>query len=194
MQYANNHKIENYIVAKDVIYAMTKQVKSNATTAILKPHTVNKPIWFADYDMGRDGYAYHDMVSADYHLDDGTSWIDWNSGNHYRNDGVDIGHIDQIPYVGWTEAGEWLQYTLDISEAGNYTMRIKSASKESGGMLNIEVNGTIVKDKVQLPTTQASDSWETITIEGIPLTQGKAVIRFHIVKEGSDLLEWGIMM
>ena len=193
MEYANNHKIENCVVAKDVIYAMTEQVKSNATKPF-KPHAVNKPIWFADYDMGRDGYAYYDMVSADYHLDDGTDWIDWNSGNHYRNDGVDIGHVKETPYVGWTEAGEWMQYTLDIPKAGNYKMSIKSASKGSGGILNIEVNGAIVKDKVQLPSTQTSDSWETITTEGIPLPQGKAVIRFHIVKEGSDLLDWIVMM
>jgi hypothetical protein len=193
MGYAENHKIEHNTVGRDVIYAMTKQVTSNVTQPFVK-HRVDKPILFADYDMGREGFAYHDKVYADYHMSEGGSWTDWNSGNYYRNDGVDIGHIDQIPYVGWTEAGEWMQYTLDIPKAGNYRMRIKSAAKELGGALNIEVNGSIVKENIQLPTTQATDSWETITTEGIPLLQGKAVIRFHIVKEGSDLLEWGIMM
>ena len=71
-------------------------------------------------------------------------------------------------------------------------MTINSAAKDAGGILNIEVNGNIVKENVQLPSTQAADSWETITIEGIPLAQGETVIRFHIVKGGSNLLDWSI--
>ena len=191
MQYADNHKIENSIVAQDVLYAMTEQVKTNDTKPF-KKHNLDKAIWFVDYDMGRDGYAYYDIVSGDYHLDDGTDWIDWNSGNYYRNDGVDISHFNNIPYVGWTEAGEWMQYTLHIPKAGNYNVVINSSAKDAGGVLTIEVNGNIVQENIQLPTTQASDKWEPTTIKGIDLPQGEVTVRFHVVKEGSNLLEWSI--
>lgn len=189
MQYADNHKIENCIMAKDVLYAMTDQVKSKDTKPF-KRHSSNQAIWFADYDMGRDEYAYYDIVSGDYHLDDGTNWIDWNSGNTYRNDGVDIGIFNERPYVGWIEASEWMQYTLDISGAGNYSMNIKSAAKDAGSIINIEVNGVIVKENIQLPLTKGFDIWESLTVEEINLPQGEVTVRFHIVKEGSNLLEW----
>ena len=192
MQYAENHKIENCVLAKDVLYAMTEQVKSNATKPF-KLHLLDRPIWFADYDMGRDGYAYYDTVSGGYHLDDGTDWIDWNSGNYYRNDGVDIGQFEEIPYVGWTEAGEWMQYTLSIPEAGNYNMTINSAAKDAGGALKIEVNGITVKENVQLPTTQALDKWQPITVEGMDLPLGEVIVKFHIVKEGSSLLDFSLI-
>ena len=191
MKYADNHKIENCIVAKDVIYAMTESVKTNATKPF-KNHSLGQAIWFADYDMGRDGYAYHDLVSGDYHLDDGTDWVDWNSGNYYRNDGVDIGHFHEVPYVGWTEAGEWIQHTLNIPVQGDYNMAINSAALDQGGVLHIEVNGIIVKENIKLPTTQGSGNWQTTNIKGIDLPQGKVIFRFHIVKEGSNLQEWSI--
>ncbi len=192
MQYADNHKIEHCVLAKDVLYAMTEQVKSNATKPF-KEHDPDHAIWFADYDMGRDGYAYYDTVSGDYHLDDGTDWIDWNSGNYYRNDGVDIGQFEEIPYVGWTEAGEWMQYTLSIPKAGNYNMTINSAAKDAGGVLKIEVNGIVVKENIQLPTTQALDKWQPITVEGMDLPLGQVIVQFHIVKEGSSLLDFTLI-
>ena len=192
MQYADNHKIENCIVAKDVLYAMTESVKTNDTKPF-KQHSFDQSISFADYDMGRDGYAYYDSVSADYHLDDETDWIDWNSGNYYGNDGVDISHFNNIPYVGWTEAGEWMQYTLHTPKAGNYNMMINSSAKDAGGVLTIEVNGSIVQENIQLPTTQASDKWESTTLQGIDLPQGEATVKFHIVKEGSNLLDFSLM-
>lgn len=186
MGYADQHKIENTSVAKDVIFAMIGQRKINETRPF-KKHLINQNIWFADYDMGRDGYAYYDKVSADYHLTEGGSWIDWNSGGFYRNDGVDIGQYDQTPYVGWTEAGEWLQYTLHDVVAGKYILTLSTAAKTKGGILKIEVNGKIIKQGVQLPDTKAWDNWESIAVENVHLPQGDVTLRIHIEKEGSKL-------
>ena len=85
-----------------------------------------------------------------------------------------------------------MQYTLHIPKADNYNMIINSSAKDAGGVLTIEVNGNIVKENIQLPTTQASDKWESTAIQGIDLPQGEVTVRFHVVKEGSNLLEWSI--
>ena len=192
MGYADNHKLENCIVSKDVLYAMTKQVKSNDTQPFGN-HTVNQAILFADYDMGRDGYAYYDIVSGDYHLDDGTDWIDWNSGNHYRNDGVDIGNFDGRPYVSWTEAGEWMQYTIKVPETGNYRLMISSSAKETGGILKLEVDGNMVDEKLVLPVTKALANWETYTSKPVELSEGEVKIKIHIEREGSNLMEFTLV-
>lgn len=186
MGYADQHKIENTTVARDVIFAMIGQKKINETKPF-KKHGINQKIWFADYDMGRDGYAYFDKVSADYHLTHGGSWIDWNSGNFYRNDGVDIGQFDQIPYVGWTEAGEWLQYTLNDVKAGKYTLTISTAAKSKGGLLKIEVNGKMLAQGIQLPDTKGWDHWEPINVQEMELPHGTIKLRFYIEREGSIL-------
>ena len=38
----------------------------------------------------------------------------------YRNDGVDIFEIENLLFVGNTEEGEWLKYTIQVNEDGVY--------------------------------------------------------------------------
>ena len=83
-----------------------------------------------------------------------------------------------------------MQYTLVIDKTGKYDLIINSGAKGAGGILKIEINGLIVEEKVQLPTTQVSGKWQPITLEGLQLPQGEVIVKFHIVKEGSDLRDF----
>ncbi|MGB0838155.1 MAG: cellulase family glycosylhydrolase [Flavobacteriaceae bacterium] len=122
MAYAEAHKFENNVKAPDVVYAMI-HAQDSLQTKPIKKHDVVSGILFADYDLGRDGQAYHDTVSSDYHASDGGDWTVWNLGQSYRNDGVDI-YLDAQgrPEVGSVEKGEWLQYTFDIEVSGAYLL------------------------------------------------------------------------
>lgn len=186
MQYAENHKFENCEVAKDVLYAMTEQTNIYKTKPF-KEHTLKSNILCADYDMGREGYAYHDNVSGDYHIDGGGSWIDWNTGNFYRNDGVDIGNDNEAPYVGWTEAGEWLQYTIDVPNGGVFDIEINSSSEKTAGAISIAINGSIIKNNLLLPLTNGWTNWQFTTIENINLFEGENVLKIIFNTGGSNL-------
>jgi hypothetical protein len=188
MQYAENHKFEHCEVAKDVLYAMTEQTNVYKTKPF-KEHTINSAILCADYDMGREGYAYHDTVSGDYHIDSGGSWIDWNTGNFYRNDGVDIGNDNGTPYVGWTEAGEWLQYTIDVPNGGTFDIEIISASEKTAGTITIVINGNIITNNFLLPYTNGWTNWQATTVENVNLFEGENVLKIIFNTEGSNLLD-----
>ena len=57
-------------------------------------------------------------------------------GGVYRNDGVDIEYNgnEGISYnIGWTEAGEWLGYTIEDVSPGTYDIDIRVAG--FGGIL-----------------------------------------------------------
>jgi hypothetical protein len=162
------------------------------STKPFKQHTINSTILCADYDMGRDGYAYHDTVSGDYHVDGGNR-TGWNNGTFYRNDGVDIGNDNGKPYVGWTDDGEWMQYTIDIPKTGLFDLEIRTASEEISGAITIEVNDEVFKDKIELPLTHGKTNWQVSKIENIKLPNGKIKLRFLIVKGGSNLLEFKIV-
>ncbi len=188
MQYAENHKFEHCVAAKDVLYAMINQTNSYQTKPF-KEHTLKESILCADYDMGRDGYSYHDTVSGDYHVDGGGSWIDWNNGNFYRNDGVDIGAHNGTPYVGWTEAGEWLQYTIDVPNSGTFDVEIQSASEKTAGSLSFEVNGNIITNNIKLPETNGLYNWETTKIGNVNLFEGENVLKIRVNEGNSNLLD-----
>ena len=87
-------------------------------------------IYAVDYDLGVNGAAYYDMDTANYRISSGKESMG-NRGRMYRNDGVDI-YEDSLQkgkwYVGHTEDGEWLQYTLDVLDAGNYNLKIAASA------------------------------------------------------------------
>jgi hypothetical protein len=58
-----------------------------------------------------------------------------NTGNSYRNDDVDIEATSDAGggfNVGWTAAGEWLEYEINLS-AGLYAVTTRVASEASSG-------------------------------------------------------------
>ena len=186
MDYSEAHKIENNTVAPDVIYSLIHNVDTEATKAF-KTHSYNKWVAFVDYDLGRDGFAYHDQLSQNIH-DGETRWSVWNEGRQYRNDGVDIGSSEDGYYVGWTDSGEWLQYTLQVEESGVYDLQLRTAGE--AGLITIEINNEVVAESISLPN---SKNWSESTIEGIELLQGEVQIRFNILEGGPHLKAFGFM-
>src|SRR5207244_9013837 len=77
------------------------------------PAAVPGKIQTEDFNTGGEGIAYHDGDAA-------------NNGGQYRtNEGVDIettGDTGGGYDVGWTAAGEWMKYTVNVANAGSYNI------------------------------------------------------------------------
>src|SRR5690606_24085165 len=74
------------------------------------------------YDEGGDGISYSDTTHG-------------NSGGYIRSDNVDIWVSSDLGggyMVGATNAGEWLEYTVNVAAAGTYTINLRVATAETG--------------------------------------------------------------
>ncbi len=104
-----------------------------------------------------------------------------NKGATYRNNtDVDIGTTNDggaTPYVGWTRAGEWLKYTVNVATAGTYSLQTRLAQIGTGGRFHVEVGTSYVSGPITVPNTGAWDAWQTITTPGIQLPAGVTTIR-----------------
>lgn len=178
IDYSNAHKTENTTIAYDVIYAMLNN-RDTTQTQPFKNHQIGEWIQLVDYDLGRDGHAYHDEVSENIHTGD-VRFRAWNNGNHYRNDGVDIGMNEDDFYVSWTKPGEWLQFTLNIPEEASYTLHVQSASSASFGTLDIFINDKKPDNQILLPITKSEHDWKESIIKDVKLPSGEVAIRFEI--------------
>ena len=187
MELAEQTKCENNMVHRDVIDAMIRQPFSNETI----PFKANKisdgtVIYAVDYDLGVNGAAYYDMDTANYRISTGKESTG-NRGRTYRNDGVDI-YEDSIQkgsfYVGHTEDGEWLQYSIDVLEAGNYTLKISVSAGNSGSALSVSNDSGQGQQALSIPSTGGNNSWEIITAKNIPMKKGVNHIRIYIEKGG----------
>ena len=129
-----------------------------------------------DFDEGENTIAYSDNDDAN------------NGSNEYRKSGVDIDKNGSGGWVvGWTNAGEWIQYTVKVEEEQLMLWTARVASGTSGSGFSIRMGNTDLTGVINVPQT-ASNSWNTYTeIKGrtkVPMPAGTYNIRIEI--EGSS--------
>lgn len=192
MQLAEDLKLENNRFHPSVVDAMIRQPHSEEAIPFkLHPITSGDTsvIYPTDFDMGRHGIAYSDKEVENTTGNAGGQA--WNLGFAYRNDGVDIeASEDEMSNgynVGWTEDGEWLQFTVQVEEAGHYDLQIRTASISTTGKLLMTANGIPISQIVSLPNTGGYQNWQTTTIENVPLNTGTNRIRLEIITGGFNL-------
>jgi len=188
LEMATYAKLENAIIHHDVIDAIFRQPHTTAT----KPFKANKItsgtiINAVDYDLGRNGYAYFDTDTADYHVSTG-KYGKGNNGHVYRNDGVDIAKDSAAYnsyYVTDIEKGEWLQYTLKSTAPGTYTAKLKVAAAADDGKITLKVNGAA--QPINVPATGGFKKWKVIELKNIHLKAGVNKVRVYVDMGGFNL-------
>lgn len=171
--YYSNTKIDNQTVA----WSYTENYPSSSSMIMLATPKGAIPgtIEAEDYNAGGEGIAYHDTDSV-------------NNGGVYRNDGVDIQSNTPAGYsVGWTEAGEWLEYTVEVETAGNYNIELVTTSLDTEGSLHIEFDGQDVTGIIPIPVTGGWQNKSSVFVNGIDLTEGGHVMRIAIDSPGFNM-------
>jgi len=137
------------------------------------PHAIPGKIEFEEYDEGGNGSAYYDLSA-------GTS-VD-PAPNFRTDEDVDIETCEDTGggyNLGWTEVGEWTEYTVNVEAAGTYTMELRIASDGAGKNLTVESDGKEIAGNISIPSTGGWQTWETVT-ETVELQAGEQVLRFTI--------------
>ncbi|MEO1381673.1 MAG: glycosyl hydrolase [Bacteroidota bacterium] len=107
-----------------------------------------------------------------------------NNGDFREEENVDATELNgEGATVGWISAGEWLEYTVEVQQAGYYDFSIRYASgnNQGGGPIHLESDGKIITPNINLSYTGDWDNWQTRTVSDVPLKSGKQVLRvfFH---------------
>ncbi len=130
---------------------------------------------FTRYDQGGEGIAYHDAE-------------DENIGNaNYRtSEGVDFIRLNTTGTlfgVSYTESGEWIQFSVNVAEAGTYTATVRYATLDTTNVISILPNGLPGAQGVKLPSTNSDGNiyadYEDYSFD-IDLEAGEQKIRFYI--------------
>jgi hypothetical protein len=131
-----------------------------------QPHAIPGPVEAEDFDLGGEGVAYHDCDST-------------NSGGAYRPaDAVDIETATEGGYdVGWMCAGEWMEYSVDVLQAGPYLIEARVASQSTGGQFHLEFDGEDKTGDIVVPVTGGWQSWATVAATA-DLAAGEQIMRF----------------
>jgi aryl-phospho-beta-D-glucosidase BglC (GH1 family) len=189
MKIAENYKIENVTVKKDVIDAMFRQVSTNDTKSY-KKHFIPGKIFATEYDLGTNEHAYLDKDFVNYKVDTGHS-EEWNKGNSMRNDGVDIlpnkDTYSNGYQVSFIEDGEWLLFTTEVSEQKVFKVAIRYSSANSEGKLHLETENGNKSESILLPATGSDDNWKTIILPQVSINFATNKIRVLFERGGFNL-------
>lgn len=169
-------RFENNVFHKDVIDALFRAPHSDRSVPY-REHLVTAEggtIAAVDFDMGRNGVAYHDLTPANHHISDGGERVVWNPAMTYRNDGVDLGEdADGGLFVAQMQAGEWLKYTITAARAGSYDLELDTAGK---GRASLKLNG----ERIDEADTDAG-------FRGLMLLEGRNMLVIGAEIGGFDL-------
>jgi hypothetical protein len=175
------------------------------------PQKIPGKVYCAYYDVGGEGVAYHDNTPQNL----GSGALNPANGtylNEFRmKEGVDTSYVkfhdgiddnpyslvkppEKMLYVGWTEPGEWFKLTVDVAEAGVYTVDLLYTSHQ-GGSIALELNGKRLSEPVKIVSTfNAADSldwrqwhhWNVMKdVARVRLPKGVSVLTVRVLSEGN---------
>ena len=160
-----------YYKVNAVNYSGTSPM-STETSAIPGPWPVPGIVQAENFDIGGEGVGYHNDVN--------TNW-----GGFYRtNEAVAIEQCQDLGGgfdVGYTGANKWIAYTVDVAQAGSYTVTFR-VSGFGGGPIHIEdAAGNNLTGEVSTPSFNGWQSWGNVSAT-LNLPAGVQTLKF--VEEG----------
>lgn len=189
-----NIQFANCIKQHDVVDAITRMV-NDASPVPFKGTRISLPgtVYAGDFDLGKNGIAYNDQVYQKIPY----NGEGWNNGYSYRNDGVDVQASQDATgngvNVGWIVDQEWMNYSVNVTQAGSYTVQFRVANGDARkiGALSLKVDGVVV-GSISVPLTGDWQTWTTVTMQGnISLTAGNHTIQVACTsRNGGGNLSW----
>ena len=144
-------------------------VQPPTPSAAFTAHTIPGLIQVEDFDNGGKSVAYWNGATsngggANYRPGE-TVYIETSSDT---GGGYDVGN---------PQPGDWLNYTVNIASAGAYTFNARIANGVGGGVFHVAVDGQRATPNISVPETGGYQTWQTLSIPGVRLPQGKHVIQ-----------------
>lgn len=134
--------------------------------------TLPGKIEMEDYDLGGQGIAYYDKDVE-------------NQGEVYRNEGVDIVTVDSLSEskgyaIGYTQEGEWMEYSIVTKKSAPYFYKAHVASGLDFSSFILMVDGKQVADTVKIPQTENWNTYTTVDGKTSTIESGEHILRVRI--------------
>ena len=91
--------------------------------------------------------------------------------------------------IGYTDAGDYAEYLIYISDSGNYNLNTRTAAQSNAGKIEFELinnQGTQSLSIIDLPITGGWQSWQTTSTQTV-LNTGIYTLKMKVLKSGFNL-------
>lgn len=133
----------------------------------------------ANFDFGGEGYAFHDYDASN------------RANSNYRSSNGDTpGSAVDVEgngvNLGYTNPGEWLLYTVDVQDAGEYYADVSLSANGNNGKFHLEIDDVNVTGTIVVPNNGSWGNWRWHPSPApvINMTEGRHKLKFYF--EGAD--------
>ena len=153
-------------------------------TAVNVPGTIEAE----NYDEGGQGIGYSDTEEENRAETAG-------SATYRDDDGIDVEVGGAQTNIGYTNAGEWTNYTVEVTETGAYNIEfvVASGSADGGKSIRLETIApltgdiTVLGETGDFANTGGWGTYTTVSISGVTLTAGTKTLRANFTGGGTNL-------
>jgi len=92
--------------------------------------------------------------------------------------------------VGWIDAGDWMEYLVQVPTTGSYNIEYRVASAPGGGSVSLAQNGANLST-TNIPNTGGWQTWTTVSTT-VSLTAGVQTIRLTAASGGWNINWWSV--
>lgn len=129
-----------------------------------------------NFDQGGQGISYNETTDENF------------AGGNYRPDAPTVDTSEQV--VGWFDTGEWLEYTINVAQAGDHTFTMSAARDGNGGDFSLSLaDGASLTGVQTFGDTGGWASQQTRSYT-VDLPAGEQVIRLNKHGGGGINIDW----
>jgi len=92
--------------------------------------------------------------------------------------------------ISYVDAGDWMDYTVNVQTAGTYTAEFRVSSPYEGTQLQL-VKGAAVLTTITVPNTGGWQNWQTATAS-VNLNAGSQTLRIYAPTNGWNINWWSL--
>ena len=159
-----------YVYDSDLDYDSETYVEAYGGTPFGEAHAVPGRVEAEDFDEGAMNVAYFESDSK------------LAEGGYRDSHEVDVradGSASGGYYIGDVQPGEWMCYTIDVQEAGTYTIDTYIVKGDgSEGHFYFEVDGRVASRDISMPLGNWTDFSQKATASDIQLTEGIHILKY----------------
>jgi len=139
-----------------------------------------------DFDVmgtGKGNITYKDGDTEDHGAES-------NGGKSYREGGVDIYKSGDNYALGYTQAGEWVEYSVNVKADGDYYVTAHVASGNETSAFELLLDDKELVKSTTVPKT--GEDWETykdLSLGKVTLSKGEHILRLSITSDYANI-DW----
>lgn len=176
LQNGNNNYQPAAVLERSFTVSLRRMPFPNAN----EPQNLPGIIEAENFDTGGEGISYHDETS-----------INQGASSYRAGEAVDLKPTTDIgggETIGHFAAGEWLEYTVNVTRVGTYDLMARVSSVGDARRLRVRLDNTEI-GTLEIPNTGNYETFQTARLSNIAFPAGQHILRVEIPADAPDYLD-----